>query len=164
MYGGSGTWPQARIAASTGSPDGRPERDLEQPVVVGAAEQADHERGGPVSRAARAVTSTSAPNLSGLLALPSARQTSAARTSPGATSSSRTPDAPDEEDLDPPAGVALPAEEARRDDARVVDDDERPGGEQVRQLGDAPVLGRGRRRAAAPAAARARAPRRAAAR
>ena len=49
MYGGSGTWPHARSASSTGSPAGRRERDLEEAVVVGAAEEADDERRGPVS-------------------------------------------------------------------------------------------------------------------
>src|SRR5258706_14571045 len=48
--------------------------------------------------------------------------------------------AADEEDLDAPAGPALRAEETSRDDARVVEDDQRSRRKQVRERGGSRVL------------------------
>jgi hypothetical protein len=51
------------------------------------------------------------------------------------------PRAPHEKHLHPASGLALATEESRRNDAGVVDDHERAGGEKLGELGDSTVLG-----------------------
>ena len=141
---------QRDVAAARGSPASTgarrevPERHLEQAVVLGAPEQRATRRA-TRRRACRRLapqTSTSVPNRSGLLAFPSARQTSRERASPGGDFDGFVVRrCADEEDLDLAAGVALAAQEPARNDSRVVDDDERPRGQQLGELTDATVLG-----------------------
>ena len=104
-------------------PTGGAERDLEQarrPPSV----RARHERAGPHAAPPGRID-VARPDRSGFDALPSARHRSAARTScPASPSSSPQPVATRSTSTRPPVSRLRP-EEARGDDARVVDDDER---------------------------------------
>ena len=129
MYGGSGSRPAFPSAWESGSPAAVAKRTRYSPPPSGSSTVADS----PPSN------SSAAPAFRPLLAWPrqthssaSAGASSAAAVgwdAAGWTTSSSTA----------PAGGGLPAQQPRRDDARVVDDEQIPRAQQLRQLAEAVV-------------------------